>query len=55
MAAAEWVRTVKPGLPTLAHLEEWERVRRQAGIEDDLPSPGKGRSRLWSGILSVSI
>jgi succinate dehydrogenase/fumarate reductase flavoprotein subunit len=38
-AAAEWARAVNPGLPTLAHLEEWQQARRQAGLKDGQPSP----------------
>jgi succinate dehydrogenase/fumarate reductase flavoprotein subunit len=37
--AAAWAAGAEPGLPTLAHLEEWIRTRRAAGLDGRLPSP----------------
>lgn len=38
-AAAEWAQQATPGKPTLAHLEAWEKLRREAGLEDGKPAP----------------
>ena len=38
-AAAERAKEVRLGRLTLAHVEEWERARRSAGLEDGTPSP----------------
>ena len=38
-AAAEWAHAVNTGPLTLAHLEEWQQSRRQAGLENSQPSP----------------
>jgi succinate dehydrogenase / fumarate reductase flavoprotein subunit len=38
-AAADWARRHDPGAPALAHLERWERDRREAGLEAGPPSP----------------
>jgi succinate dehydrogenase / fumarate reductase flavoprotein subunit len=39
VSASVYAQNAQPGLPTLAHLEAWERVRRDAGMEDRAPSP----------------
>jgi succinate dehydrogenase / fumarate reductase flavoprotein subunit len=39
MAAAIWSGSVQPGCPTLENLARWEWARRDAGLEDGLPSP----------------
>ena len=38
-AAAEFARGVEPGKLTLAHVEKWETMRREAGLEDGALSP----------------
>ncbi len=38
-AAAEFARQVKPGTPTLAHLEAWNRELAEAGVETGVISP----------------
>lgn len=38
-AAAAWARQTEPGPPSLAHLERWNQVRRQAGLDDGLSTP----------------
>jgi len=39
VAAASRVHKAQPGKPTLAHLEEWDRRRRDAGLEDGTSAP----------------
>jgi succinate dehydrogenase/fumarate reductase flavoprotein subunit len=39
IAAAQYVKDVQPGKPTLNHLEEWMRAREEAGLLDDVTSP----------------
>ncbi|MGD0575380.1 MAG: FAD-binding protein [Anaerolineales bacterium] len=39
LSAARWARQVQPGSPTLAHLERWEKLRREAGLMAGTPSP----------------
>jgi len=38
-AAASWAKGVRLGKLTLAHLEEWERKRQAAGLEEGITSP----------------
>jgi succinate dehydrogenase / fumarate reductase flavoprotein subunit len=38
-AAAAWAQQAVPGKPGLAHLQDWERARREAGLEMGMPSP----------------
>lgn len=38
-AAAAYAHQTQPGQPTLTHLEQWARERREAGLVDDLPAP----------------
>jgi succinate dehydrogenase/fumarate reductase flavoprotein subunit len=38
-AAAERAKQVEPGTLTLAHVEAWEKARREAGLEEAEPSP----------------
>jgi succinate dehydrogenase/fumarate reductase flavoprotein subunit len=38
-AAASWALNHQPGKPTLAHLDQWEQLRRSAGLEPGAPSP----------------
>ncbi len=38
-AAAMWSRDAQPGTPTLAHLDDWNRIRREAGLSDGSSSP----------------
>jgi succinate dehydrogenase / fumarate reductase flavoprotein subunit len=37
--AARWAQAAQPGIPTLAHLDKWERARQEAGLTDGNPSP----------------
>jgi succinate dehydrogenase / fumarate reductase flavoprotein subunit len=39
VAAATWSRDAQPGTPTLAHLDEWNRIRQEAGLGDGSSSP----------------
>ena len=38
-SAAKWVVDAQPGLPTLAHLDEWKRDRLEAGLTGGSPTP----------------
>jgi succinate dehydrogenase / fumarate reductase flavoprotein subunit len=38
-AAAKWAHTAQPGMPVLNHLAQWERARKQAGLDGELSSP----------------
>jgi len=38
-AAAAWARSVRRGVPTLAHLEQWQRSRQEASLEGGAPAP----------------
>jgi succinate dehydrogenase / fumarate reductase flavoprotein subunit len=38
-AAAAYAHQTQPGQPTLTHLEQWARERREAEMVDDLPAP----------------
>jgi succinate dehydrogenase / fumarate reductase flavoprotein subunit len=38
-AASDWAKRTQPELPSLAHLEKWEQVRKENGMEEGLPSP----------------
>ncbi len=38
-AAALWSREAAPGEPTLSHLDEWKRIRRDAGLVNGMSSP----------------
>jgi succinate dehydrogenase/fumarate reductase flavoprotein subunit len=38
-AAAEWSHSAQPATPTLAHLTEWTKLRRAAGLTDGAASP----------------
>ncbi len=38
-AAAGWAQGHPPGKPTLAHVERWEQMRREAGLGEGPPSP----------------
>ena len=39
VSAALWAQGVQPGHPTLAHLQDWERARRDSGLEVYAASP----------------
>lgn len=39
IAAVEWAHRLKPGSPTLAHLERWACARRESGVDGGKPSP----------------
>ncbi|MGA2111945.1 MAG: FAD-binding protein [Anaerolineales bacterium] len=39
LAAARWAKQVQPGRLTLAHLQRWEQLRRDAGLSAGNPSP----------------
>ena len=38
-SAALWAQQVQPARPTLAHLQDWERARREAGLDESAASP----------------
>jgi len=38
-SAAEWAHTAVGGTLSLAHLERWQRLRRDAGVSDEMVSP----------------
>ncbi|HEY5669852.1 MAG TPA: FAD-binding protein [Anaerolineales bacterium] len=38
-SAAQWAQAVQPGHPTLAHLRDWERARRDSGLDGAAASP----------------
>jgi aspartate oxidase len=38
-SAACWAQQAQPGHPTLAHLEEWRRLRREADLQPTTASP----------------
>jgi succinate dehydrogenase / fumarate reductase flavoprotein subunit len=39
VSAASWAQLVQPGRPTLDHLEDWRRLRREAGLLQRTASP----------------
>ena len=39
IAAAQWAHHALPGQPTLAHLDKWNDLREEAGLEETAPSP----------------
>jgi succinate dehydrogenase / fumarate reductase flavoprotein subunit len=39
LSAAAWAQTANPGRLTLAHLQAWERLRQEAGLEEGAASP----------------
>jgi succinate dehydrogenase/fumarate reductase flavoprotein subunit len=39
LSAARWAKQVQQGSATLAHLERWERLRREARLTAGTPSP----------------
>ncbi len=38
-AAATWAGSTHPGMPTLAHLDEWNHIRLEAGLSNGMSSP----------------